>query len=116
MATITISLTPAIARQLDEETLIQGFATRSEFIRAVLRRYFARELELEPFVPRPLEEIKFELAKTGKYNQKFIESVSRGLAKSSPYVHLSKKARLGQKVSKTSKIILPKSPSPLSPH
>lgn len=83
MTTITISLPDTAARQLDEETFVQGFATRSEFIRAVLRRYFTRELELEPFIPRPPEEIKLELAKTGKYTQKFIESVTRGLAKSS---------------------------------
>ena len=85
MTTMTISLPTVIAKQLDQETKQKGFATRSEFIRSLLRHYFTKELELETFQPRPLEEIKFELARTGKYNQKFIESVIKGLAKSSAY-------------------------------
>lgn len=87
MTTITISLPEIVAQQIDREALQKGFATRSEFIRALLRRYFTGELELETFIPRPLEEIKLELAKTGKYSQKFIESVTRGL-----------EARFGEKV------------------
>lgn len=83
MSTITISLPSLIARQVDEELQIKGFATRSEFIRDLLRRYFVHELKFETFEPQPLEEVKLELAKTGKYNQKFIESVIKGLAKSS---------------------------------
>lgn len=85
MTTITISLPDLIAKQLDGETQTKGFATRSEFIRSLLRRYFSKTSEFETFENRPLEEIKFELAKTGKYNQKFIESVVKGLAKSSAY-------------------------------
>lgn len=85
MTTVTISLPDQIARQLDKETADKGFATRSEFVRALLRRYFLGEWELEPFLPRPLEEIKLELARIGKYNQEFIESVVKGLSKSSAY-------------------------------
>lgn len=85
MSTITISLPSLIARQIDKEFQIKGFATRSEFIRDLLRRYFVHELKFETFEPQPLEKVKFELAKTGKYNQKFIESVLKGLAKSSVY-------------------------------
>lgn len=85
MTTVTISLPEAIARQIDRESIQKGFATRSEFIRAILRRYFTDELPLEVFGPRPIEEIKLKLAKTGKYSQKFIESVTRGLSKSSLY-------------------------------
>ena len=85
MATVTISLPDTTAQKLDKETRLKGFATRSEFIRSLLRQYFSGELRLEPFIPRPLEEIRLELTKTGKYNQKFIESVMEGLSKSSVY-------------------------------
>ncbi len=86
MATLTISLPNQIAERVDIEAKNQGFATRSEFIRSLLRRYFAGdEVRFETFTPRPLEEIKLELAKTGKYSQEFIESVTKGLAKASTY-------------------------------
>jgi len=85
MATVTISLPNSIARQLDKETSQKGFATRSEFIRALLRRYFTSEKDFEVFTPRPIEEIKVELARTGKYSEKFIESITKGLSKSSVY-------------------------------
>lgn len=86
MSTITISLPQQIAKKIDTETRKMGFATRSEFIRNLLRKYFTQEeLKLEPFVPRPLEEIEERLSQTGKYNQKFIKSVIQGLKDSSFY-------------------------------
>ena len=85
MNTITISLPSQIAKRVDTEAQKKGFATRSEFIRVLLRRYFTGELTLEPFVPRPLEEIRQGLSKTGKYNKKFIDSVAKGLETSSFY-------------------------------
>jgi len=85
MATVTISLPDSVAKQLDQETLRKGFATRSEFIRSLLRRYFSGKLELETFTPKPIEEIRLELAKSGKYSEEFIESVTKGLSKSSAY-------------------------------
>ncbi|MEK7079494.1 MAG: ribbon-helix-helix domain-containing protein [Patescibacteria group bacterium] len=85
MTTFSISLPNQIAVQVDSETQRQGFATRSEFIRTLLRKYFTQELPFVPFTPRPLNEIKLELAKTGKYSQEFIESVVKGLSKSSFY-------------------------------
>ena len=85
MTTITISLPDLIATQLDNEFQQKGFATRSEFIRDLLRQYFFKEIEFKKFEYQPLEKIKLELAKTGKYDQKFIESVTEGLAKSSKY-------------------------------
>ena len=87
MATVTISLPDQIAKKVDAEAKNQGFSTRSEFVRSLLRKYFAgAELKFEVFDSRPIEEIKLELAKIGKYNQEFIESVTKGLAKSSRYV------------------------------
>ncbi len=85
MTTFTISLPEQVASLVETETSRQGYATRSEFIRALLRKYFSGELELEVFTPRPLEEVRQKMAKTGKYNSKFINSVTKGLSKSSAY-------------------------------
>lgn len=89
MTTVTISLPSQISKSIDEETRRKGFATRSEFVRSLLRDYFAKELRLETFTPRSLDEVRFELARTGKYNQKFIESVMKGLSRSSAYARKS---------------------------
>lgn len=85
MTTFTISLPDQIAIKVDQVTLMEGFATRSEFIRNLIRRYLFPETKFAVFKPRPLEEIKSGLAATGKYNQKFIDSVAKGLKKSSFY-------------------------------
>ena len=84
MATMTISLPDQIVREIDARVQELGYSTRSEFIRNLLRNYFVG-LSLESYQKKPLSEVKFELAKTGKYNQKFIESVVTGLKKSSLY-------------------------------
>lgn len=85
MATLSISLPHQIISQVNSETRKLGFTTRSEFIRALLRRYFIKRTDFDIFEPKPINEIRLELAKTGKYSEKFIESVTRGLSKSSPY-------------------------------
>jgi len=85
MTTFSISLPSKIASQVDSETQKQGFATRSEFMRTLLRRYFIKELPSETFTPKPISEIRLELAQTGKYSQEFIESVIKGLSQSSIY-------------------------------
>jgi len=85
MSTVTISLPSQITKRVDLEAKRQGFATRSEFIRSLLRRYFSQELEFEIFREVPLEKIKMDLARTGKYSEQFIESVVNGLSKSSFY-------------------------------
>lgn len=85
MNTVTISLPEPVAKQIDAEKVRLGFATRSEFMRTLLRRYFSGELTRDVFSPRPLDEIKSELVKTHKYNRKFVDSVIRGLSKSSIY-------------------------------
>ena len=85
MSTITISLPSQITKRVDDEAKKEGFATRSEFIRSLLRRYFAQELEFKTFDKISLNEVKIELARVGKYSEKFIESVVGGLAKSSQY-------------------------------
>lgn len=86
MATITISLPDQIAKKVDVEAKIKGFSTRSEFVRSLLRKYFAgEEAKFEVFEPKPIGEIKRELEKSGKHNREFIESVVDGLKKSSVY-------------------------------
>ena len=86
MSTVTISLPAQIAKKVDIEAKKEGFATRSEFIRSLLRRYFgSKELMFEEFIPRPLNEIREAFEKTGKYNKKFIDSLIRGLKESSVY-------------------------------
>lgn len=86
MTTVTISLPTQTAKQVDTEAKKQGFATRSEFIRSLIRKYFgSEELVLEEFVSRPLDEIRKEFEKTGKYKKKFIKSLIRGLKESSLY-------------------------------
>jgi len=86
MSTVTISLPSQIAKRVDSEAKKQGFATRSEFIRSLIRRYFgSEEPTFEEFIPRPLDEIRKEFEKTGKYNKKFINSLMIGLKESSLY-------------------------------
>lgn len=86
MSTVTISLPGQLTKKVDIEAKKQGFATRSEFIRSLIRRYFGSEdLTFEEFAPQPLDKIRKEFEKTGKYNKKFIDSLMRGLKESSLY-------------------------------
>lgn len=88
MTTVTISLPDQIAKKIDSEAKKLGFATRSEFVRNILREYLfsvTEKLPFEPFIPRPLEEIEEDLRSTGKYNQKFIKSVIKGLKENSSF-------------------------------
>lgn len=95
MATMTISLPNQIAKRVDFEAQKQGFATRSEFIRSLLRKYFVREsseeFTFQEFQPRPLHEIRTAFEKTGRYNKKFIDSLIKGLAESSIYANKTSK-------------------------
>lgn len=76
-----------MVKQIDAETSGKGYSTRSEFVRSLLRRYFAKEEEFAVYNSKPLEEVRLDLEKTGKYNKKFIESVVSGLSKSSAYAN-----------------------------
>lgn len=84
MATLSISLPAQFISQIDTEAKNQG-ATRSEFFRGLLRKYFTKEIEFKPFVKVPLNQIEDELRESGKYNDKFIKSVVKGFSKSSYY-------------------------------
>jgi len=87
MTTVTISLPDQIAKRVDAEAKKQGYATRSEFVRSLLRKHFTdrEELKFGPFTPKPLEEVEKEIRATGKYNEKFIKSVIRGLKENSSF-------------------------------
>lgn len=90
MTTVTISLPNQIAKKVNIEAKKKGFATRSEFMRSLLREYFVDEakpekLEFKEFTRQPLKKIKLDLARTGKYSEEFIESVVKGFSKSSLY-------------------------------
>lgn len=89
MSTITISLPSQITKRVDDEAKKQGFATRSEFIRSLIRRYFTggakKEVIFQEFTPKPLNEIRNSFEKTGKYKSEFIDSLMEGLSQSSVY-------------------------------
>lgn len=84
MATLSISLPAQFVAKIDTEAKSQG-ATRSEFFRAILRKYFSNPVEFKPFVKIPLNDIESELKESGKYNDKFIKSVVKGFSRSSLY-------------------------------
>jgi len=91
MKTINVNITTEQARKIEKIAKEYGFANRSEFFRAILRYVFSRSPDVidkldtfvfeEPYT-RSRAAIVAGLRKTGKYNEKFIRSVSRGLAKS----------------------------------
>ena len=85
MTTFSISLPDQTAKVIDSESKRLGFASRSEFIRSFLRKHLPGQDNFEVFKPISLDEVRFQMAKTGKYSQKFIESVTKGLSKSSLY-------------------------------
>jgi len=91
MRTINISLPDKLAAQLDIQATIRGFASRSEFLRSLLRRYLEEEKEVKFPLPviiykkKPLDVVRREMEATGKYNKKFIDSVVTGLSRSSIY-------------------------------
>ena len=86
MATINISLPVSLTEQIESEVKNRSFSTRSEFFRELLRDYFSKPYKLEPFKKLPISEIERDLRKTGKYNDRFIESLISGLKRSSVYV------------------------------
>lgn len=92
---MTISLPAQIAKRVDEETKKQGFATRSEFVRNLLRKYFTESTEnalaFQEFKPKPLGQIRAAFEKTGKYNKKFVDSLIKGLSTSSVYANKTSK-------------------------
>lgn len=92
MKNININVTAEQAKQIDKTAEERGFANRSEFFRSLLRYVFLyspqllNKLDTITFEEPPSKDaghIITELEKAGKYNKKFIESVTMGLKKSS---------------------------------
>lgn len=91
MRTVNISLPDQLAQELDAAAALRGFASRSEFLRDLLRKHFEGEdkakfpLPVVVYNKKPLDEVRREMEASGKYNKKFIDSVVKGLARSSVY-------------------------------
>lgn len=75
-----------MARTINRLGRSKGYASRSELIRDLLREKLEQEAsEFEVFEKRPLSQIRRELVRTGRYNKQFINSVLKGLKRSSVY-------------------------------
>lgn len=93
METLNISLPKKLSIKVDEIVEKEGYASRSEFFRTLLRLYLQLVgVKVKPslpfFVPfkkQPLSKIKRELGKAGVYKKGFVKSVISGLSKSSLY-------------------------------
>ena len=91
--TINISLPKKLSVTVDRIVDREGYASKSEFFRTLLRLYLqlagtkakASRPFFVPFKKQPLSRVKRELEKTGLYKKDFIESVVSGLSKSSLY-------------------------------
>ena len=88
MQTLNISLPKTLSTQVDRIVKEEGYASRSEFFRTILRLFLhlsGGESGLEEYKKEPLAKVESELKNTGLYSQAFIKSVVSGLAKSSVY-------------------------------
>lgn len=97
MRTINISLPDSLAQQLDAATTVRGFASRSEFLRDLLRKYLEGKnaakfpLPIVVYKKQPLDKVRRDMEVSGKYNKKFVDSVIKGLARSSVYARQAPK-------------------------
>ncbi len=91
MKNLNINLTKEQATLVDRTATRQGFANRSEFVRALLRYVFKAkpeiltQLDTALFELPPIKDAKqiirgFEA--TGKYNKQFLRSLEQGLKES----------------------------------
>jgi len=85
MRTVNISIPDSLFQLATKEVKKSGFASISEYIRSLIREQLQKRVSFEVFEKRDLSEVQKELEKTGLYNQKFINSVLKGLSRSSLY-------------------------------
>ncbi|MFC1790456.1 ribbon-helix-helix domain-containing protein [Patescibacteria group bacterium] len=92
MQTINISLPQKLSSQVEEIIKREGYASKSEFFRNLIRLYLSlttsspKPLRLSPYKKQPLEKVKKSLEKSNRnYSQAFINSVIKGLGESSIY-------------------------------
>jgi len=87
LQTINISLPQNLASKIEKTIQKEGYASRSEFFRTLIRLYFLLGQEkatLLPYQKISLSKVQKDL-KRENYNQKFINSIVSGLKKSSVY-------------------------------
>lgn len=90
MNTVNISLTSDQVKLVDTLTKTLDFANRSEFFRALVRLVerkpeviqISNDLILQQPDTRSTSKIISSMKETGKYNQKFLSSLERGLKES----------------------------------
>lgn len=88
MQTMNISLPANLANKLDNAVRSGGYASRSEFVRTLIRDHAQdKKIELKVFKKQPLKKIETEFRETGLYSEKFIKSVMKGLSESSIYAN-----------------------------
>lgn len=101
MQTLSISLPQKLTTRVDTIIEEEGYASRSEFFRTLLRLYLQLSARAEvvaekpfflPFKKRPLNEIRKDLSRGGFYSQEFVNSVVEGLEKSSLYANKTTKS------------------------
>lgn len=100
MQTLNISLPEKLSLKVDEVVEEEGYASRSEFFRTLLRLYLQlveakpkRVLPfLVPFRKQPLSKVKKEMEATGLYKKEFVKSVISGLSQSSLYANQTPKS------------------------
>ena len=90
MATVNISVTNDQLAWIDKKAVDLGFASRSEFMRNILRFLAKREdlfvnVSDYPFVSpvtRSRKKIIAGFVETGKYSKEFLEDLKEGLSRS----------------------------------
>lgn len=85
MTTVNISLPDSLFQVTAQEVKRGGFASVSEYIRTLIRREIKDKADFQLFEKVRLEDVKRGLESIGLYNKKFIDSVVKGLTKSSLY-------------------------------
>jgi len=87
MQTLNISVTKEQYNLINQLVPAWGFANRSEFFRALLRalikpKALTTPIEFQTPPTKKAGKVMGGFRKTGEYNQKFLASLEKGLAKS----------------------------------
>ena len=101
MQTVNISLPEKLVLEIDRQVEEYGYASRSEFFRALARamlsfvpeRANAKKVVFEKPLRKPLSQVRRAFEETGLYKKEFIDSLLAGMAKSSLYANKSTKER-----------------------
>lgn len=88
--TINISLPKKLSTTVETIVEKEGYASKSEFIRTLIRLYLHLTAKkdksfLLPYKKQPIAKVKKSLQTSKQYSKEFIDSVISGLSKSSLY-------------------------------